>query len=508
MSDRELRFERKMSDAEAMMWNIEHDPRLSSNIGSIVICDRELDFEKLRRRVAGAVADIPRMRERVAPVLGRLAPPVWQPDPEFDLDYHFRRVALPTPGSDRQLFDLCTRLLQEPFDRTRPLWSFYVIDGLDGSAEGGPPERRRGAMFSKLHHTITDGEGGVRLAERYMELEPDSPMPDEVDIDAVIAATAEEEPREDFVSSLLGTSGHTARRVLGIARRAVGEAALAIADPQRLAEAASNLTTAFTSSRDQLGGGDKPGSPVWTARSRHRYFNVLDVPFEPAKNAAKALSGSLNDFFVCGAALAAVKYHEFVGAEADHFNATFVVSTRDDRSAGGNAFTPSKVRVPGGKMDPADRFAAVRDAMGSRRGEVTGGADLMGAISGLANLLPTSMVTGIARSQAGTVDFATSNVRGAPVEVYVGGAKALACYPMGPVAGTAWNITMLSYAGTMNIGVQVDPAAVEDTDLLMRSLREAYAELITAIPAKSATSSRRRPAPHKPRSGVAKEEHS
>src|ERR1051325_11730269 len=160
MADREMRFDDKMSDAEAMMWNIEHDPRLSSNIGSITICDSPLDFDYLRKKIALAVAEIPRLRERVAPVLGRLAPPVWVPDREFELDYHFRRVALPEPGSERDLFDMCCTLLREPFDRTRPLWSFVLIDGL---SEG------RGALFSKLHHTITDGEGGVRLAERYMD---------------------------------------------------------------------------------------------------------------------------------------------------------------------------------------------------------------------------------------------------------------------------------------------------------------------------------------------------
>ena len=147
-------------------------------------------------------------------------------------------------------------------------------------------------------------------------------------------------------------------------------------------------------------------------------------------------------------ATGAVKYHEFVGVEAPFFNATFVVSTRADRTAGGNSFTPSVIRIPGEKMDPADRFAAIRDAMGGRRGEVTGGADLMGAISGLANLLPTSVVTGIGRSQAARIDFATSNVRGAPFEVYVSGGKVTAFYPIGPVAGTGWNITMMSYAGT------------------------------------------------------------
>jgi diacylglycerol O-acyltransferase len=473
MADRDLRFERKMSDAEAMMWNIEHDPRLSSNIGSVVICDRPLDFTKLRTKINNAVVDITRMRERVVPVLGRLAPPLWQPDPEFDLDFHIRRIALPAPGSDEQLFDLSTRLLQEPFDRTRPLWLFVVIDGL---SEG------RGALFTKLHHTITDGEGALRLSERYMDFEREVPTPEEIDLAAVCAeATTQDSSSSDdeLLPAFLRTGGHTARRLLGMVRRTVGEAALALADPQRLAEAARNVRIAVDSSRSQLSA-DKPGSPVWTKRSRHRTFRVFDVPFDPAKDAAKALGGSLNDFFVCGAAIGAAKYHEFVGAEPEYFNASFIVSTRDDRSAGGNSFTPSKIRLAAGKVDPQDRFEQIRDAMGSRRGEVTGGGDLMGAVSGLANLLPTSVITGIARTQAGNVDFATSNVRGAPIEVYVGGGKVQSVYPMGPVAGTAWNITMLSYAGKLQMGVHIDPAAVEDVDLLLRSLRDGFAELVAA----------------------------
>ncbi|MEX0874576.1 MAG: wax ester/triacylglycerol synthase domain-containing protein [Actinomycetota bacterium] len=473
MAERELRFDRMMSDAEAMMWNIEHDPRLSSNIGSIAILDRPLNFDYLRLRVAKAVGDLPRMRERVAPVLGRLSPPAWIPDTEFDLDYHLRRISLPEPGSDRQLYDLCTKLLQEPLDRTRPLWSFVAIDGVSDG---------RGALFTKLHHTVADGEGAVRLAENYMELERDTPPPPGTDLAEIIAkdaAESTEETSDDFLPSLISTSGHAARRIFGIAKRTLGEAALVVADPARVTEGVKNLQTAVTSAQGQLGGGSS-GSPIWKNRSRGRFFDTLDVHFDGAKEAAKKLGGSLNDFFVTGAALGAVRYHDFMGVDVPFFSATFVVSTRDDRSAGGNSFTPSKVKIPGGKMDPADRFKAIQESMGSRRGEVTGGADLMGAVSGLANLLPTSVVTGIARQQAGAVDFATSNVRGAPLEVYVSGGKILKMYPMGPVAGTAWNITMLSYAGMLNVGVQMDPAAVEDADLLMRSLREGYAELLAA----------------------------
>lgn len=476
---REMRFERRMSDAEAMMWNVEKDPWLSSNIGTVTVLERPLDFDGFRRRIASGVADIPRMRERVVPAVGRLAPPTWEPDPEFRLDYHLRRIALPEPGSEQQLFDLAAVILQEPLDRTRPLWQFVVIDGL---AEG------RGALFTKLHHTITDGKGGVRLAEKYMEVSPDEPPPPEVDLDSVIAAAvadhkaaaAEGGGNRGFGRSLVGVAGHAVRRQLGIVRRAAGEAGLVAVDPGRVLEAGGNLVKTVRSARAQVAlGAPSGGSPLWRTRSRHREFQTLVVPFEPAKRAARALGGSLNDFFVTGAVIGGVRYHEKLGSDAETFHVTFVVSTRQDRAAGGNSFTPSKVTVPATAMEPAARFAAVQSAMQQRRSEIVGEGP-MAAVAGLTNLLPTSVTTRVARDQAARIDFATSNVRAAPFELYISGAKVLAPYPMGPVAGTGWNITLMSYNDSLFIGVHVDPVAVTDPGLLRGCLEEGYGDLLLA----------------------------
>src|SRR5439155_528221 len=186
----------------------------------------------------------------------------------------------------------------------------------------------------------------------------EAPPPRSVDLDDVLKPDEEQE-EDDFVSSVTRTATHTLKRVLGVARRTVGEVALVAADPQRLIEGASNVQKAVTSARSQLATDTTPGSPLWTNRSRHRVFDVFDVPFKPAKAAAKKLGGSLNDF-------------------------------------------------------------------------------------------------------------------------YVAGAKVLKLYPMGPVAGTGWNITMMSYAGELNIGVHIDPVAVEDPDLLMRSLKDGFRELVSA----------------------------
>ena len=95
------------------------------------------------------------------------------------------------------------------------------------------------------------------------------------------------------------------------------------------------------------------------------------------------------------------------------------------------------------------------------RSEVSG-QGMMAGLAGVANLLPTSLVTGVARSQAARMDFATSNLRGAKVPLYISGARVEANYPFGPLAGTAFNITTMSYAGQLGMGLFVDPVAVED----------------------------------------------
>src|SRR5262245_23428946 len=106
--EREQRFERHMSDAEALMWNVEKDPWLNPSGGMVTICDRPIDIDQFRQRLRFAVSRIPRLRERVVPGVARLTAPMWSPDPEFDFDYHLRHVTLPKPGMRRQLFDLAT----------------------------------------------------------------------------------------------------------------------------------------------------------------------------------------------------------------------------------------------------------------------------------------------------------------------------------------------------------------------------------------------------------------
>jgi diacylglycerol O-acyltransferase / wax synthase len=474
---RELRFERKMSDAEALMWTVEKDPWLNPNGASVSVVDRPIDFDRIRSRIAYGVAMVPRLRDRVVPGLGRLSPPEWAPDPEFDLDHHIRHVALPAPGSPRQLLDLAAQLYQDPYDRSRPLWYFVLVDGLES---GGS------ALFSKMHHSLADGIAGLRLSELYVDQRRDAPDPAPVDLDAVISETPSDVPAREadtFVTAATRSLGHAWRRQLGIARRTAGELAMWGADPQRPLDLAQSVVEQVQRLRTQATGRDpgavRGGSPLWTQRSRHRYFEALRVPLDAAQATAKVFDGTVNTFFVTGAVIGALAYHDRRQASVDALNISFVVSTRQDSAIGGNAFTPSRLQASGAPMLPEERFRQLHEAMTVKRAEVRG-PGLMSSLAGVANLLPTSVVTRVGRSQSSRMDFATSNLRGARRPLYMCGAKVLQNIPIGPVAGTAFNITTVSYNGNLDIGLAIDPRAVEDPDDLRHCIEEGYAALMEA----------------------------
>jgi len=366
------------------------------------------------------VAKIPRLYQRVVPGFGRISTPAWVPDAEFDLDFHIREIELPGPGTQRQLYDLAATLYAEPFDRTRPLWRFVLISGLEGG---------RGAIWSIFHHAISDGIGQIRMAELYQQMTRDDPGHAEIDLEGIIAEAvdnhAAKESGGDMATSLLDTATrsatHLARRQLGLGRRALGEVALWPADPGRATDKVSNIVDVTRSTIDQLNGSanENPGgSPLWKERSRHRHLESVHVPLEALKLAAKSQGGTVNDAFMAGLTEGAVRYHAERDVVVDFFNTSFVVSTRSDNKIGGNSFTPVLVQVGGRPGSLAERIRLVRSATEQAREKASRGGSVS-SLSGIANLLPTSVITKTARSQAARIDFATSNLRGAPFELYL-----------------------------------------------------------------------------------------
>lgn len=454
--------DRRMSDSEGVMWRLEKDPYLTSSFATVSILDHPPDFDRLRARMDRATAAVPRLRWRVQPAPVNLSPPTWVDDPDFELDGHLRRIALPRPGSLRQLLDLATLITLDPFERTRPLWQFTVIEGLRGG---------KAALIQKLHHSITDGEGGVQMALQYLDMAPDAPSPEPIarfaaDVIGPPPAPTTAETVRDLVAGSL-------RLPLGIVRQ-VKEL---LADPAAIPAATSAAVDTLRSTVSQLSEVDQARSPLWRPRSLRRRLEVVRAPFTETKDAARRLGGSLNTAFVTAAAEAAARYHIELGEPVDQLRASMAVSTRTE-SAGANAFSLVRMLVPTADMPIADRFAAINEIATAARS--TGASTSLDAISAVAAALPTSLITRLVRQQTQSIDFATSNVRGSPVPVYVAGARLLENYPIGPLLGVAFNLTLLSYAGSLDMGLNVDAAAVADPERLAKLLDRAFTDLQNA----------------------------
>ncbi len=453
-------IDNKMSDAEGLMWRMEKDPHLSSTFANVTILGKRPDMNRFLRTMERATQVVPRLRQRVQPAPANLTAPTWVDDPNFDLHYHVRHLALPQPGTLRQLLDLASLITADPFDRTRPLWQFIVVEGLRGG---------KCALIEKLHHTITDGEGGVRLSLEFLDFAADAPEPEAVDPDTIAEAQERLPPSSsDTFRDLLAGS---MRMPLGVMRQ-VREL---LADPTQFPDASTAAAETIRGIISQLSDVEQAHSPLWTERSLKRRIEVLRAPYSETRAVATKLGGKLNTAFLTAAAEAASRYHIQMGTPVETLRASMAISTRSE-SSGNNAFSLVRMLVPTGDMSVAERFVEINEATkAAREGTSTASLETLAAV---AAALPTSLVTRLARTQAHTVDFATSNVRGAPVAMYMAGAKLLENYPVGPLGGVAFNLTLLSYLGSLDMGANIDTAAVSEPELLHRCLVGAFKDLL------------------------------
>ena len=444
------------------MWRLEKDPHLSSTFAAVTILDRSPDFDRLLARMERAVHVVGRLGQRVQPMPANLTAPTWVDDTNFDLRFHVRHLALPKPGTMRQLLDLASLIACDPFDRTRPLWQFVVVDGIRGG---------KSALIEKLHHTITDGEGSVKLSLQFLDFQRDAPDPPALDATALDdREPAPADSNGDLFRDLLAGS---MRMPLGLLRQIKD----LLGDPTGIPDAGSAAADTVRGIMSQLSDTDQARSPLWTQRSLKRRMEVLRAPFDETRAAAKRLGGTLNTAFLTAAAEAAGRYHERMGSIVEELRASMAISTRAEGS-GSNAFSLARMLVPTGDMPIAERFTWIQAAAGAaRESNATASLETLAAV---ASTLPTSLITRLARQQAQTVDFATSNVRGAPVPLYVAGAEVLENYAVGPLAGVAYNLTLLTYNHSLDMGVNIDTAAVTEPELLRECLDKAFADLISA----------------------------
>jgi WS/DGAT/MGAT family acyltransferase len=456
-----------MSDAEAVMWAVEKDPALRSDFCNLTIVDCRPTDERLLATLERALASIPRLRQRVIGAPLRIVPPEFADDPTLDVNAHIRVVAVPPPGDERALLDLCGALAEQPLDRARPLWEFTLIDGLpDG----------RAALLQKVHHAITDGVGGLRLSLALVDFERDPERASNVGPQA--EASDEVSTRRDTPLGVARRSVSDATtRGIGAARGAIGMAAGVITRPTQLPGRATSAARFVGSFHRQALVTNAARSDVMTDRSLRRRFDTLELSLPAMHSAAQHFGGSINDAFVTGLASALGRYHRRLGSTVSELRLAMPVSTRthDDRETT-NAFVPARVLVP---IQPAYDIPALFTEV-SRRLGVAKREDALHAAGGLAALaspLPTSLLVAVTRSQTRTIDFAASNLRGSPVPLFLAGSRIVASYPFGPRTACALNVTMLSYCDDLHLGLNIDPAAITDVDSFLGDVAAAYLDV-------------------------------
>jgi len=456
----ETRFDDHMSDSDALMWNIEKDPQLRSTIVSLAVLDAAPDWDQVVRKIDRATRVIPRLRQRVVVPPLRLGPPRWAVDPWFNLDYHLRRVRAPKPANARTVLDLAQPLAMAGFDRARPLWEFTLVEGLP---------RGRAALVQKVHHSVTDGVGGMELAMNLYDLEREPATAD----DLPGAPTAEPLSTIDLVRASLA---HNTRRSVGVGRRAASAALGGVRNPLSAAMGGVALGRSVAKALAPV---SEPMSPVMVGRGLSYRFDSFDVSLDDMKRAAKAVGGTLNDAFVGGVTGGMRLYHEHHGQPVDELRMTMPINLRNAAvdAAGGNHFAPARFPVPVGALpDAGARLQRVSELVGVWRNEPALLAT--DALAGVLNRLPTRVTTELFGSMLKHVDFVTSNVPGAPVPIFLGGAEVIANYAFGPLSGAATNITLLSHLGTCCIGVNTDTVAIDDPDVFLRCQQQGFAEVL------------------------------
>lgn len=459
----ELHYESRMSDTDALMWTIEKDPLLRSTITAVSLLDRPIDVDAFREKVERASRLIPRLRQRVVGNPYSLAPPRWEVDPNFDLGYHLRSVHAGGDGRASDVLELAQWVAMQGFDRARPLWELYVVEG---TADGCS------ALIQKLHHAISDGVGSIQIALTLFDFERDGgdpgPMPDAPLVDVLgpvdrLRDGASFEGRR-WTSSLQRTVGTLAGGALDMLTDPTGTT-------RKITETVGSVGRLLAPATQCL-------SPIMADRSLSVRFATLVRPLDDLKAAGKAGGGKLNDAFVAAVAGGLTRYHEHLGAPVDALRMTMPINVRTEATEdmAGNQFSPARFPVPMDITDPIERMVAIRSLVTEQRGEPA--LSLTQPLAGLLNRLPTSITTGVFGGMLKGVDFVTSNVPGAPIPLYAAGAEIIHQFPFGPLSGAAANITLLSWLDQVCVGINVDPAAVTDPTAFAACLGDGFDEVI------------------------------
>jgi diacylglycerol O-acyltransferase / wax synthase len=463
-------------------------PTAYGHVGTVSVLDppaggKTLTLERLTELIESRLHLVPPFRRRLVEVPFGLDQPYWIEDPDFDIEFHVRELALPAPGDDRQLAVQVARLHARPLDRSRPLWEAYLIHGLQAG---------RQALYIKVHHAAIDGVSGNDLLAALMDT---SPQPREAG-----------EPDPWRPEAEPGAAELLARSAVSLATNPV-RAARVSAGIMRLLPALANsparpglpLADRFVSRRGR--GVVLPAPPLFAPATPfnknigpHRRWAFSSVSLAQVKAIKNAAGVTVNDVVMalCAGALRTwLQKHDALPEGPLVAAVPVSIRTEEQKGTHGNRVSSVITPLPTHLVDPADRLAAVHEAMRAAKEQH--------------NALPAELLTDIAQfsmpalaNQANRlatrlrllelvppINLVISNVPGPTVDLYLGGARLDGIYPLSAIAdGQGLNLTVLGSNGKLNFGALADRDLVPDVDLIVDALTDELTALSDAFGAR------------------------
>lgn len=449
----------ELGPVDYLMHRGEANPRTRSGIMALELLDSTPDWDRFRTRFENASRRVLRLRQKVVVPTLPTASPRWVVDPDFNLDFHVRRVRVSGSATLREVFDLAEVILQSPMDISRPLWTATLVEGLaDGKA----------ATLLHVSHAVTDGVGGVEMFAEIYDLERDPPP----------RPTPPQPIPQDLTPNDLMRQGINrlpfaiVNGVVGAVAGAVSAAGKAVLDP---VSTVGGVVGYAMSGMRVMNRAAEP-SPLLRRRSLASRTEAIDIPLADLHRAAKAGGGSINDAYLAGLSGALRRYHTALGVPISTLPMAVPVSLRADAdTAGGNRFTGVNLAAPLGTADPVSRMKKIRAQMTQRRDEPA--MNIVGSIAPVLSVLPTAVLEGLTGSVIGS-DVQASNVPVYPGDTYIAGAKVLRQYGIGPLPGVAMMVVLISRGGWCTITVRYDRAAVRNEALFAQCLLEGFDEIL------------------------------
>jgi diacylglycerol O-acyltransferase / wax synthase len=426
-------------------------------------------FERVKEELGRRMHLLPPFRRRLVDVPFGLHHPVWIEDPDFDLDWHLHRVAVPAPGGQREFCELISDFAGHQLDRRRPLWEIWVVEGLAGGRVG---------FVAKLHHSVADGVAAAALLANVLETAPDAVDPPP----PLTPWRGEAVPsRLRLAVVALVDAARGLAEVPGLVRRTMQ--GMAAARRVRRSHPDVPAATPLNTPKTRFNGSITP----------HRIFATTTLPLDDVKAVRKAFGVTVNDVVLGICAGALLRYLDGHGEHPDKaLLAGVPVSVsgqpEDGPRLSGNAVSNMFISLRTDVADPVERLHAIHaSAMVAKEVHKALGADMLADWSEFYPPRPFSAWMRLysrlrlADYHAPPQNAVISNVPGPAEPLYIAGAKLVELYSVGPILeGIGLNVTVWSYLGTLYVGLISCPELMGDLWDLAELIPPALDELMAA----------------------------